>query len=149
MLVSHDGRHVYVASYASDTVTLLQRNAFSGQLTFLKIYEDGVNGFDGLNYPGGMALSPDGQYLYVPSYLDNVLNIYLRSPGTGLLYPTQIIAQPELDGAFGVAIGPDGRTAYVAPFNTSNVVVLQPSNPLPIIETLLPASAVGGSNNFP
>ncbi len=149
VLVSHDGRHVYVASYASDTVTLLQRNAFSGQLTFLKIYEDGVNGFDGLNYPGGMALSPDGQYLYVPSYLDNVLNIYLRSAGTGLLYPTQTIAQPELDGAFGVALGPDGRTAYVAPFNTSDVVVLQPSNPLPIIETLLPASAVGGSNNFP
>jgi hypothetical protein len=28
------------------------------------------------------------------------------------------------------------------------LVVLQPSNPLPIIETLLPASAAGGSNNF-
>ena len=148
LLLSHDGRHLYVAAFENDSVTLFERNAFSGLLTRIHVYRDGVDGFDGLDYPGGMALSPDGQYLYVPSYVDDVLNVFSRSANTGLLLPVQTIAQPELDGAFGVALGPDGRTAYVAPYNKSAAVVFQPSNPMPVIEALLPASVQGGSPSF-
>lgn len=148
LLLSHDGRHLYVAAFDNDSVILFERNAYSGMINPVQVYRDGVDGFDGLDYPGGLAMTPDGQYLYVPSYLDNVLNVFSRSANTGLLYPVQIASQPELDGAFGVAVGPDGRTAYVAPYGTSAAVVLQPSNPAPAINTLLPASAAGGSGGF-
>jgi 6-phosphogluconolactonase (cycloisomerase 2 family) len=150
LLVSHDGRHLYIGSYFSDNLLVYQRNAFTGKLTFIKEYTNSMPGFTNrLDYPGGMALSPDGRYLYVPSFLNSRLGVFVRSADTGLLSPWgQNITQPELDGAFGVALGPDGRTAYVAPYNTSAVVVFQPSNPAPAINTLLPASAAGGSNNF-
>lgn len=148
VLVSADGRHVYVAAFANDSLAVFQRNSFSGQLIPVEVYFDGVGGFDGLNYPGGMAMSADGRYLYVPSYLDDVLNVFARSVSSGKLYPVQMATQPELDGAFEVAVGADAQTVYVAPYNTSAAVVFQPSNPAPAIETLLPASAPAGAPNF-
>ncbi|MFO7682342.1 MAG: choice-of-anchor D domain-containing protein, partial [Chloroflexota bacterium] len=60
VVVSPDGRHVYATAYNSDRIIFFNRNPANGQLTQVAAF-----GQASLDQPRGIAISPDGQQVYV------------------------------------------------------------------------------------
>ncbi|MEP7356845.1 MAG: YncE family protein, partial [Anaerolineales bacterium] len=72
--ISPDGTHVYVTAFTDNTVAVFQRQA-DGRHTFQHAYKDGAPGFSHLGWPNDVAVSPDGEYVYVTSFGDNALTV--------------------------------------------------------------------------
>jgi 6-phosphogluconolactonase (cycloisomerase 2 family) len=118
VVVSPDGKHVYVAGYNDDAVAIFSRSAISGALTYVGVVKDIdplINGLDGAN---SLAISPDGNHLYVASRHEDALQVLLRSAGTGALFEIEVHRDgvggvDGLAGARAVALSPDGSQVYV------------------------------------
>jgi DNA-binding beta-propeller fold protein YncE len=133
--VSPDGKSVYATSLISNAVARINRNATNGVIsqpagTAGCVSETGAGPCaDGhaLRGPFGVAVSPDGESVYVASSSSDAVARVNRSTSTGA------ISQPAgtagcvsetgagtcadgraLDGAGGVAVSPDGKNVYVA-----------------------------------
>lgn len=123
--ISPDGRHVYVATQIA--VYTLSRQTGSGALALVPGSLEGYHLY-GL---GSVAVSPDGRSVYAAAYdFDHGgVNVAARNPETGALallpgrdgcvgfgkdlyLPTCVDAGPALEGAWTVAVSPDGKFVY-------------------------------------
>jgi DNA-binding beta-propeller fold protein YncE len=135
IVVSPDGRHVYVAAFGSHAVAAFARDARSGRLRQLPGKRSCV-GHEGaercssaraLARPSALAISPDGRNVYVAAAGSNALSVFTRNRRTGAL--TQLpgakgcLSQLPGGGCFdgralnepvAVAVSADGRRVYVA-----------------------------------
>jgi 6-phosphogluconolactonase (cycloisomerase 2 family) len=110
---SLDGANVYVTNGGYDSISQYSRNTSTGQLTALSPAT--VSG--GTVYPNGLALTPDGKFLYVSNKNpagSGSIQQYSRATGTGLLTvlsPSSVASgsQPR-----GVKITPDGAYLYAS-----------------------------------
>ena len=122
--ISPDGQHVYITSAFGDAVNLFERDPQSGDLSHLMAYYDAS-----MNAPFQVAISPDGTQLYVAANNTSSLVIFNRDPDSGELTFadsfTDGVDAEGLDGAFGVAVSPDGRNIYVTGSNDTSVVTFQ------------------------
>ncbi len=126
--ISPDGNHVYVAG-DDDAVTVFSRNSGTGALTLVEVHEDNESLEMGgsptaqthLDGPRDIAISPDGNHLYVVSLSDDAVTVFSRNSGTGALTLVEVhddnessegggspTEQTQLDGAHGCASRPDG-----------------------------------------
>ena len=132
--VSPDGKNVYVTSLVSNSVVTLKRNKSTGALTQLKnggcianVATPGCTTGQALDGPDVVAVSPDGDNVYVGSFLGSELAVFSRNTKTGAL--TQLtggagcfvntatsgcttaigLGSPE-----GLTVSPDGQDVYVA-----------------------------------
>jgi 6-phosphogluconolactonase (cycloisomerase 2 family) len=144
--VSPDGKHLYVASFISDAVAALSRDPDTGALTRLAgtdacISETGGADtcLDGTGLDGAwdLAISPDGNFVYVASKVSDAVGVFSRNPTTGAL--TQLAGTDAcvsltgsggacatgtaLDGANALAISPDGAYLYVGSIDSDAVTV--------------------------
>jgi DNA-binding beta-propeller fold protein YncE len=136
LLVSPDGKNVYANSYAASAVVELQRNA-SGALEQLTAPNEcvssgpltGCREAKAIGGALGVAVSPDGEDLYVSSGSENAVAAFKRGAGGGL---EQFAADPcvteEASGceppgsdalvglkyARRLTVSPDGTNVYVA-----------------------------------
>jgi DNA-binding beta-propeller fold protein YncE len=145
MAVSKDGKHVYVASYNSDAVAILQRDRITGALT-QRAGPEGCIGSSALQCadgrvlldPRSVTLSPDGKHVYAASGNNDAVAVLQRNPATGAL--TQLSGEQgcisadgmgpcarvrALDFPSSVAVSKDGKNAYVASYYGHAVAVLQ------------------------
>jgi sugar lactone lactonase YvrE len=137
--VSPDGKSVYVASGADDTIARFDRDTTTGALTPQGCIADGGDSAgcgtadQGLDGAEGVAVSPDGKSVYVVSEFDGAIVRFDRDSTTGALTPQGCIAdspdsiecgasQQGLAGALDVAVSPDGRSVYVASINDDAIV---------------------------
>ncbi len=107
VILSPEGRHLYVVGYWDDAVAAFAREEDSGRLSFVEAYFD----FDrGIN---AIATSPDGRHLYaVDGDFNGVLTTYARDGSSGMLQLAEISHQ--LDGyGTALAVSPEGRHVYV------------------------------------
>ncbi len=141
--VSPDGANVYVASFGSHSVVILDRDPTTGTLTQRPgtagcISNSGTDGscIEGraLAYADSVSVSPDGISVYVTASNSGAVSIFDRD-STGALAqisgPAGCISDngtggactngKALAGASSVAISPDGTSAYVA--STENAAV--------------------------
>jgi DNA-binding beta-propeller fold protein YncE len=137
LAVSADGRSVYAAVFFA--VAILRRNTTTGALfqpsgTGGCVSEDGsgtcVDG-KALNGARSVAISPDDRHVYVASDISDAVAVFKRNATNGGL--TQLVGPSgkagcvshtgsggicrdgrALDGAFAVAVSPDGKNVYVA-----------------------------------
>ncbi len=171
--VSPDGKHVYVASQASNAITVLNRNRNSGALKQSKqrrgcISLDGSSkcrSAVGLAGPNSLTITPDGRHLYASSQTAKSVTAFTRDKKTGRLTqltPDGCWTTVPLDGC-GAARGlvdpdviitdPDGRHIYVGSFIGGSVATFdrdpktgslqQPSGSAACVAEGLPGCAPG------
>jgi DNA-binding beta-propeller fold protein YncE len=131
VVVSGDGKHVYVAAASSNAVLTFARNAETGLLTQRGcILQDApprgscASG-KGLFGPTALALSADGRTLFAASYDSNAIAVFARNPATGGLRwigCESEVYEDERDGCghgapltspTGIAVSRDGSRLYV------------------------------------
>jgi len=118
VVVSPDGRSVYATNRADNTISQYSLDPATGTLT-PKSPATVATGAG----PSGLAIRPDGRSAYVASYDDNTgegrVSQYDIAPGSGVLTPKSPAYVPGGAGSRSflisqnVAIGPDGKHAYV------------------------------------
>ena len=143
--VSPDGKSVYVSSWISNAVVRLDRNTTTGAITQPAgtagcVSEDGsgpcADGH-GLDIPESVAVSPDGKSVYVASLDSDAVARLNRNTITGAITQpagtagcvSETGAGTCADGhglidAFSVAVSADGKSVYVASYNSDAVARL-------------------------
>ena len=137
--VTPDGRNVYAVGATSDTLVQFDRNTTDGSLTFRGCAHDGspddgcTGSSDGLNQPRSVAVSPDGESVYVVSQLSDAIVHFRRDPGSGFLTAAGCLRETPADSCAGgadgltdpysVTVSRDGRNVYVAGYFSDSVAV--------------------------
>jgi fibronectin-binding autotransporter adhesin len=132
--VSPDGDNVYVGAFVGNAVAMFARSASTGALTqpsdttgcIVNAPTDGCATGLALVAPEGMAISADGENVYVATAVSNALGVFIRNPSTGALTQatdgTGCISDSalagcttgtQLDGANAVAVSSDDDNVYV------------------------------------
>jgi 6-phosphogluconolactonase (cycloisomerase 2 family) len=146
VVVTADGRQVYVAAAGSDAITWLSRNGDTGEVAFAGCLSDdggtGTAGTDGqctdgdsIDSPRAVALSPDGTNLYAAAAGSGSVLSFSRNGDTGQLAQLgcikdyvdegRCVDQFALGGVRGIAVAPDGRDVYAVASGSDSVVTLQ------------------------
>ena len=132
--ISPDGHNAYVASKFSDAVAVFDRRR-NGKL----VQKSGASGcisgsgagtcVDGtaLSFPESVALSPDGESAYVPTFISDAVAVFNRAANGTLAQKRgtagciregsgggRCTGGAGLDAAASVAVSPDGQNAYIA-----------------------------------
>ena len=125
VVVSGDGRFVYVAANGDDAIAVFRRDAASGALTFVTAYLGVTAAAGATGAVLELAISPDDASLYVgvESAVPNVLLAFARDPAAGTLTSIDV-ERNGVDGVDGltfvgsIAIAPDGTRLYAFGFRT-------------------------------
>lgn len=126
LVISPDGRHVYVTSYYSNGVTVFRRNNENGKLSFIELesHRDGAD--DGLYRPEKISISPDGEHVYVTSTGANSLAVFDRNSSTGeISFAGYYDRYPRVYDASAVKVTPDGKYVIVTLEINGEVIVYQ------------------------
>ena len=140
--VSPDGRNVYVGAFAANAIAVFARNASTGALT----QAAGAGGCIGgapadacapglaLSAPEGLAISQDGDTVYVAAAVSNAVGVLTRDASTGALTQATdgsgCIVQSalagcttgtQLAGADAVTVSPDDSSVYVTSLVSNSV----------------------------
>jgi 6-phosphogluconolactonase (cycloisomerase 2 family) len=136
--VSPDGAHVYAGGFF---LSIFSRDPTTGALTFVETLSQAV-------YPGRIAVSPDGEHVFVTRASSVVA--FDRNPATGALTVRETASdvppgQAEgLDGARAVVA--DAEHVYVAGVTDRSVVQFEQESdrPLVVVDATDPALQLGG-----
>lgn len=118
-----NGHFIYISNELDSTVTAFFWNAKVGCLSPFQVCSTIPKGYSGSNYVAHLALTPNGQFLYVSNRGHNSLAAYSVDPVTGVL--ALIGNYPSLgQWPRNFCIDPDGQTLYVANQESGSVVFL-------------------------
>ena len=125
--VSPDGNFVYIAGYYDDAIAIFSRNNSTGELTFVEMLKDGVNGVDGLKRANSVTITADGMFAYATGYTDDAIAVFSRNTSTGELtyiekYINGVAGVNGLNGAQSVIVSSDGTSVYASGYNDNSVV---------------------------
>jgi len=98
LAISPDGQHVYVPGIVGDAIVVFSRDLTSGTLTFVEAQRDGLDTADQPDFPKAVAVSPDGNQVYVVTEWESALIVYSRNTTTGAL----TFVEKHYDGVAGV-----------------------------------------------
>ncbi|HEX4306636.1 MAG TPA: hypothetical protein VHZ54_11395, partial [Solirubrobacterales bacterium] len=149
VVVSPDGKNVYVGDFAGSGVISFSRAAGSGALTQLGgtsgcITEAGAEGCAKgvqMNHIEGMAINPAGSTVYAAAAFSSAISILQREPATGAL--TQApnengcitvaavagCAQGyEFSGVNALVVSPKGGNVYATSLTSNSVTTFTPTN---------------------
>ena len=112
---SPDSAHVYVIAANSAAVNVFR---ITGQpsLELVEVEEGNDRSLRGAR---GIAVSPDGNFVYIAGEQSNALSVFKRDARTGKLDWHQVLKSGQhkaagLNGAFSVAASPDGAFVYLS-----------------------------------
>jgi hypothetical protein len=120
---SPDGRHLYVVSQFPELLTSFRRTG-SG-LEALEVRGSGDGGFTFVA-ASDIAITSDGAFVLVSSFVSGNLLVFARDGSTGLLTPIQDLVFDSLTQLDGVAADEIAVAWGVGPGNTYGLVLLEP-----------------------
>jgi DNA-binding beta-propeller fold protein YncE len=127
--ISPDGENAYVASSGSGGLAWLKRDKLTGRLTPSGCVKDTPRADRCSEMPNllgasAVAVSPDGNDVYVAAATSGALHAFEREPATGRLVHVQCLSETGSDGACeaapalqavtDLAMAPDGKSLYAA-----------------------------------
>jgi len=117
IVVSPDGRHIYVVDDRFARLTVFSRDQETGALGFVEFHRDNQNGVDGLGGIQRVAVSPDGNHVYTAANEDNAVAVFSRNGVTGALtyvtcYKNREGGVDGLASTASVIVSPDNRDVY-------------------------------------
>lgn len=121
IVVSAEGGQVYVTSWREDALTVFNRDAMTGRLTYVETHREGVGGIMTLDGAHGVVASADNRHVYVASYVDGAVSGFTRDPATGRLSFGGAFA--GLSAPYGLALSPDGRHLYVPNYDNDTLTI--------------------------
>jgi len=155
LVVSPDGKNIYANSYDDSAVIELDRDPKTGDLTQLGCISTTHTGetehctqVKSIANPLGVAISPDGQELYVSSFGEAAVAAFERLESGALAQlpePHECVTSNSsgcgkgsteligLDGPRWLTVSPDGLNVYVAGEAASTVVELDRAQVTPVI----------------
>ena len=123
LAVSHDGAHVYVASFQGSAITTFARAPLTGRLTFVQAQRDGLPGPD--PRLSGLAVSADGAHVYASGEgTENDVAVFARDAASGRLTPVGVVST-GLPPSRALAVSHDGAHVYVTGFAAGAVTAFQ------------------------
>jgi hypothetical protein len=146
--VSPDGANVYLTSRGDNDVVEFSRNPADGKLTWIGNFTCGCGGPADLGNATGLDVTPDGQYVIADGNALGTAVVLDRDLTTGALTFHEAETPTNLGGPADLRISPDGRSVYIAAFNSSALVMLPVGNPVPVLTHISPASAVQNGPAF-
>jgi 6-phosphogluconolactonase (cycloisomerase 2 family) len=127
---SPDGENLYVTAGNAHSVSVFARDPGSGDLTYMECHANiGKNGCedpakDSFGQPSGIAVSPDGESVYVTSIVSSSVSSFTRGAGGSLDYQGCVAdggaygcVDPPIDAlerTTSVDVDPAGGTVYVS-----------------------------------
>jgi 6-phosphogluconolactonase (cycloisomerase 2 family) len=124
VVVSTDGKSVYVAGREDDAIGVFTRDAGNGRLRYVESKREPNFG------PTSLAIAPDGRHVYASGFDASALAVYARDPVTSRL--TRVVTVDDADdpahalqNASGVAVGPDGRRVVAASYGENAVELFE------------------------
>jgi cysteine-rich repeat protein len=135
LAISPDGANVYSAGFNEDAVAVFRRDPANGALTFVEVQRNGTGMVKGIQGPRGLALDPTGTNLYVTGHSIDAVAVFARDAASGVLTFVEEKkngkddVEAGLNGAYGVAVDPDGAHVYVTSDNDDAVVVFERAVP--------------------
>ncbi|MFV0188522.1 beta-propeller fold lactonase family protein, partial [Empedobacter falsenii] len=148
LLLSPDGKHLYVSGQKENAVAIFNVNQTTGRLTYLNKLAQGVGGITSLNGVRSLAINPDGKYLYASAISSNAVTAFSRDVSTGLLTVNTVFTNgvggiADLSAPSGMMMDPLSRNLYVSGQNSASIVVFE--SPVPAV--VLSTNEVTTSNN--
>ncbi|MFT5325305.1 MAG: 6-phosphogluconolactonase (cycloisomerase 2 family), partial [Planctomycetaceae bacterium] len=94
VVVSSDGRHVYVTGETSNAISVFSRDAVTGLLSFVESVTDA-----GMQGPTSASMSPDGFKVYIAASVSNAIAVFNRNVADGRLTLSELLVNGAADGA--------------------------------------------------
>ena len=107
LVVSADGANAYVVNEGSSDLVAFTRDAATGALTELEVHTAS-------DVSMGLAISPDGKFIYLGDCDGTAISIYSRDPSTGRLSPPLVPALDVIHEPRSLTMSPDGKQLYAA-----------------------------------
>ncbi len=119
VIISQNGKHVYVTSQGDDAIAVFGRDSNSGKLTFIEVYKNRLNNIQGLDNVFNLIESPDGNHIFTTGAGDNAVVVFRRDKNSGKLtfvehYQNGINGIEGIDNPLGITCDPDGKYLYIA-----------------------------------
>lgn len=92
--ISFDGQFLYAAVFPDDLVAVFRRDITTGQLTFVEVQADNLQGVDGLDGIFSLATSPNSKFLYTAGFGDSAVTVF-RQNSVPISADTNITTQPN------------------------------------------------------
>lgn len=125
--VSPDGACVYGAGYNENKVAVFSRVALGpdfGKLVFAQQVTNNTLGITDMKGPSALTVSPDGNNLYVASFLGDSITVFTLNPATCRLtflerQKNNLSGVTGLNGPRSIAVSPDNAQVYVAAYQNN------------------------------
>jgi len=129
MAMTYSGNWLYACGYNEDELSHFNRDASTGNLSYVAVYTDGVESTI-LNGPSGIAVHPSDNNLYVGSAIDNGIAVFTIHSGNGTLtlLEEQInntggVPSGALDNVSDITISSDGAYLYATSYDQAQIVL--------------------------
>ena len=131
VIITPNDSQVIVAGFNENSITVFNRTA-NGVLEYSQTLVNGKDGVKNMIAPQGLAISPDGNYLYAACGGGNAIAVFARKDEGRYSYIQSISNSDDdvrgLGGAGYVTTSPDGARVFVASESDNAVVTLAKQN---------------------
>jgi predicted outer membrane repeat protein len=122
--------YVFSRNLTDGTITQAQTRSQGDCIDYTFCTPNGVGSLDGMKGATRVAVSPDGNDVYVTGYYSNAILQFKRDPMTGKLtiYNSTVNGQlgvSGLVGVMGIAFSPDGTLVYTGSYLDKSAVVFE------------------------
>ncbi|MBB5142132.1 beta-propeller fold lactonase family protein [Desulfovibrio intestinalis] len=160
LIISSDGKNVYVANASGSSIGVFSRNTDTGALTYMGVINKTTIDADSNSgsQPGetryleslqDIVITPDGGFVYVASGTMGLVSVFSRDPASGNLTYVQSFNAGSLSGIMlrDLAVSSDGKYLYVGTYGSSNLLVcsIDEDSGVLTLSSILAVTGTGGS----